>query len=65
MNATMNFTQAICSDCHAARHPDRKPHTVPLDVRERETCCLCGAVTMEGIYERIDPRTVKYPRGDR
>jgi hypothetical protein len=27
---------------------------------EPEKCCICGSDTKEGIYFRIDPRTVKY-----
>lgn len=26
-----------------------------------ETCCDCGQTTNEGIYFRVDPRTVQFP----
>jgi hypothetical protein len=29
---------------------------------EKETCCDCGESTYEGVYFRVDPRTVKFPK---
>lgn len=57
----MNWTQPICSGCYAVRHPERRPcAAVPA---ERERCCVCGNDTLDGIYFRVDPRSVAYPTG--
>jgi hypothetical protein len=57
----MTWTQAICAACYAARVPDGDP--IVLRDPDPERCCDCGAVTTDGIYLRIDPATVQYPRG--
>jgi hypothetical protein len=59
----MNWTQPICRACYAERHPDREPACF-VDERP-ETCCDCGKQTTDGIYYRVDPRTVKHPTVDR
>ena len=55
----MNWTQPICSICYGIRIPGRTP-TVVVNSQE-EKCCDCGHPTREGIYYRVDPRTVKFP----
>jgi hypothetical protein len=54
------FTQALCLPCWFEREGDRGPSAV----REApaEQCALCGRLTDEGIYIRIDPGTVPFPR---
>jgi hypothetical protein len=56
----MSWTQAICERCWGIAHPGMEP-TRLIDP-EFETCCFCGAHTDDGIYVRIDPRSVPYPR---
>ena len=58
----MNWTQPICIGCYLARYPDRSPYTIRN--AEPETCCDCGAVTLNGIYFRADPRTVRFPKSE-
>lgn len=55
----MNWTQPICNTCYLARHPGRQ--AVRVKDADPETCCDCGEMTMEGIYFRVDPRTVAFP----
>ena len=51
------WSHAICWGCWEARAPGRQPvralHPNP------ELCCLCRAVTTDGIYVRIDPAQVR------
>lgn len=56
----MSWTQPICRICFG----DRKPGRVPVRVlyTDPEKCCDCGTTTDEGIYIRVDPATVAYPR---
>ena len=56
-----SFTQPICYMCYTIRHPDVEPSRIREEYRETETCCICGNQTDEGIWYRIDPRTVWYP----
>mgnify|MGYP001582526642 CR=1 FL=1 len=55
----MNWTQPVCSYCYDKREPGRTP--TRLRGADAETCCDCGKQTAEGIYFRVDPRTVKHP----
>lgn len=55
----MGWTQPICSECYAKREPGREP--VRVKNAEAECCCDCGGFTDEGIYYRVDPRTVRFP----
>lgn len=55
----MNWTQPICNTCYLARFPSRQ--AVRVKDSEPELCCDCGNETLEGIYFRVDPRTVKFP----
>ncbi len=59
---TMNWTQPICAGCYALRMmPGRAPVRISEDRAEAEACCDCGQETRDGIYMRLDPRTVKFP----
>lgn len=55
----MNWTQPICGECYTKRYPSREP--LKVKDADPETCCDCGEMTQEGIYFRVDPRTVKFP----
>lgn len=55
----MNWTQPICAKCWYMRNPDREASR--LLEPEVERCCHCGESTNDGIYVRIDPRTVAHP----
>lgn len=52
-------SQPFCRWCWGDLHPDRIPDR---GEGEREACCICGTVTEEGIYSRVDPDSVRYPR---
>lgn len=54
-----SFTQPICATCYEEREPHRTP--VKMRFAETETCCVCGNLTSEGIYYRVDPTTVLHP----
>ncbi len=55
----MGWTQPLCDSCWKKRNPDREPFKMmPGD---SEQCCLCGQSTDSGIYDRIDPSTVRFP----
>jgi hypothetical protein len=58
----MGWTQPICLGCFRMRE-GREPNVVLRDA-EPETCCVCGHVTKEGVYTRIDPKSVPYPAQD-
>jgi len=58
----MSWTQPVCRDCWEQEHPGRVPHRV-IDA-DQEFCCLCGAVTSQGIYIRRNPADVPYPTLD-
>jgi hypothetical protein len=49
----MSWTQGICDDCWEMNNPGREPYR--LLKPERETCCVCGGVTLSGIYVRRRP----------
>lgn len=54
------WTQPVCDECFTAERPGRRP--VRLREPDLERCCLCGAATRSGIYMRLDPNVVPYPR---
>ena len=58
----MSWTQPICAACWTERNPDREP--VRIKHATDETCCHCGAWTRDGIFVRVDPTTVRFPRRD-
>lgn len=57
-----SWTQPICSGCFAVRHPGRAPNTITPECAEEERCCYCGEMTTDGIYIRIDPLMVAFPK---
>lgn len=60
----MTWTQPLCDACWETARPGHAPTRVFDDTMTApisETCCRCGQPT-EGIYVRIDPSTVPYPR---
>jgi hypothetical protein len=59
----MTWTQPLCRPCWDTEHHDR-PNRRPLDQRERERCCMCGELTMSGIYAKYNPAAVDYPKTD-
>jgi hypothetical protein len=62
----MTFTQPLCLPCWRTDWPDggmdRDPIPLKAEHAEMETCCLCGRPTNHGIYVRVDPKTVPFPR---
>lgn len=57
----MSWTQPLCEACW----DDRRPGHIPArSMGAVETCCLCGAATTSGIYIRMDPQTVPFPRNE-
>jgi len=55
----MKWTQPICEECYNKRSGGQTP--IKLIEPNTEQCCDCGKETKEGIYFRVDPRTVKFP----
>jgi hypothetical protein len=60
MASVYSWTQPICDGCWLQRWPERVP--VRLREPDREQCAICGSATESGIYCRIDPATVAFPR---
>lgn len=56
----MSWTQPLCRACWDLAYPGRRPTRV-ID-SDLETCCVCGQPTSAGIYVRVDPATVAFPR---
>ena len=54
-----DFTQPLCEECWIERNGERQP--VRLREAELERCCLCAKYNTDGIYTRIDPKTVPFP----
>jgi hypothetical protein len=55
-----NWTQPQCAACWIERHPDRQP--VRVVEAKAERCAFCGRITRAGIYVRVNPASVPYPR---
>jgi hypothetical protein len=57
------WSQSLCDACFAGFRPD-VPHPVRIkeEYRDTEKCALCGTQTRSGLYVRINPREVPYPR---
>ena len=58
----MNYTQPLCDTCWVEREGNRVP--VRTAEPQEERCCCCGGLTESGIYQRIDPRSVTFPKMD-
>jgi hypothetical protein len=58
------WTSPVCQLCWDRTHPDREAVRIVPDHTEQRQCVICGYVSMSGIFERIDPRTVRYPAID-
>ncbi len=54
-----SWDQPLCREDWIVRNGNRRPVVVTTPKVER--CCMCGEQTSDGIYQRIDPRTVKFP----
>ena len=64
----MSFTQAICGCCWQAYALGRDGEiTQPCVTRHpaKEICCTCGGNAAEGIYIRVDPAQVLFPREEK
>lgn len=60
----MTLTQPLCLPCWRTDWPDGgmsrdPPHAISAPM---EHCCLCDRPTNHGIYVRVDPATVPFPR---
>lgn len=60
MSERLSWTQPVCNDCWDEDHPDRP--SPGLEAGDAESCCKCDYLTRSGIYVRIDPTSVPYPR---
>jgi len=58
----MTWTQPVCGPCWIVRSGGQVP--TRLKIAELERCCRCGNETRSGIYIRVDPASVPYPRTD-
>jgi hypothetical protein len=56
------WTSPVCDLCWIQRYAERDPIKIKEQFRSHEVCVFCGDVHRSGIYERIDPRTVPYPK---
>lgn len=56
------YTQPICAQCFLFFVGE--PYRVRMIDDEERRCCACARATSEGIYWRVDPRTVRYPSPD-
>jgi hypothetical protein len=57
-----DWTQPICDSDWINREGARRPIRLVPAVRVEEHCCDCGEPTMSGIYIRVDPAIVRYPK---
>jgi hypothetical protein len=57
---TVTWTQPVCNSCWFDREGERTP--VRMREPELEFCCLCGQATHSGIYVRLNPMDVPYPK---
>ena len=58
----LSWTHGICDFCWEKRFPDKEPHRMSPELREVERCCDCGNSTVSGVYVRLNPITVRFPR---
>ena len=55
-----NWTHPICAACFAEERPDVQPSTLVEQYRVPEVCCRCGVETRDGIYWRVDPKSMAF-----
>jgi hypothetical protein len=60
VNAPDEQDQPLCPSCWRIREGTREPPRP--DGAQPEICSQCGRLTTSGIYLRIDPDSVRYPR---
>ena len=58
----MSWTQPVCVTCWFKRESFEP---VRSQFPESEKCCMCGEETFSGIYIRINPATVRFPREEK
>lgn len=56
----MSWTQPVCRACFDRMRPDQEPARVKNN--GWMVCCTCGERTDEGIFMRLNPDEVPYPR---
>jgi hypothetical protein len=54
--------QPMCIPCWHADNPESAPYK--REHPDLETCAWCGRYTTSGIYVRVDPATVSYPKSE-
>lgn len=69
----LSWTQPICERCWIEWNSEwddddnlvgiRRPVRINAEATEVERCAWCGRPTIVGIYKRVDPISVPYPRG--
>lgn len=60
----MNWNQPVCTACWKFSQGDREPVVLVAWGRALERCANCGVSTTSGIYVRMDPRSLRYPKPD-
>jgi hypothetical protein len=55
-----NFTQPVCAQCYHKWSGGRTP--IKMIGMPTEKCALCGEETREGIYVRLEPKGINFPR---
>ena len=57
-----SWTQPSCDTCFTGLFPkSENPHRLTEEFRNEERCCMCGIVTHNGLYIRVNPTTVPHP----
>lgn len=59
----LSWTNPFCDACYTNLRLGREP--IRLLKPQSEKCCMCYRPTTSGIYVRIDPYKVKFPRQKR
>jgi LSD1 subclass zinc finger protein len=55
-----SWTQPMCENDWYAMNPNRTPVRMLAGARQVR-CCVCGMMTIDGIFVRIHPSLVPYP----
>lgn len=60
------WTQPVCDDCwyfaQSLKREEPQYDPVRLVDPDTEQCCNCGGPAISGIYVRMNPAQVRYPR---